>query len=185
MYRGLTAAFVVFASVLGDEGPAYAANPSIKNLDRLIGTWRYEDRSLPALGFDYLDTGVRTCAYALNGAYIRCVSVGHSNGKSRTYEFSFNYNSIEERFEMVAMFSDYGPKQNYVVTVNDGGRRIDLVGQRTTRRGQAYSDQSWATIVFDGDDTMTWTTRRNRSTSHHDEWPAITVDNARRDLSSQ
>lgn len=171
---------VLVAVMLGVSGPAHAESPSIKDLDRLIGTWKYEDRSLPALGFDYVDTGVRTCAYALNGAYIRCVSVGNANGKSRTYEFSFNYNMIDERFEMVAMFSDYGPKQNYVVSVSENGTRIDLVSQRIPRKGQPYTDQSWATIVFEGRDTAIWTTRRNRSTRPPDEWPAITVDKATR-----
>lgn len=173
--------FVASAALAGGFGQAHAEGSSIRDLDRLIGAWRYEDRSLPALGVDYVDTGARTCAYALNGAYIRCVSVGNANGKPRTYEFSFNYNSIDERFEMVAMFSDYGPKQNYIVTVSNGGARIDLVGQRTPRKGQTYSDQSWATIVFEGNDTMVWTTRRNRSTTPPDEWPAITVDRAARD----
>lgn len=171
---------VPLASFAAAIAVAHAASPSIKDLDRLIGTWQYDDRSLPALGFDYRETGVRTCDYALNGAYIRCVSIGNSNGKPRTYEFNFNYNAIDERLEMVAMFSDYGPKQTYALSLSDHGSRIDLVRQRTQRRGQGHADQIWATIVFEGNGKMVWTTRRNRSTQPPDAWPAITIDNAQR-----
>lgn len=165
--------------------PTNAAEPSIKDLDRLIGTWRYDDRSAPALGFDYRETGTRTCAYGLADTYIRCISEGVANGKSHVYEFNFNYNAIDERFEMVAIFSHYGPKMFYVVTLREGGRRVDLLAPRMPRNGQTYTDQSWATITFDGNDRMIWTTRRNRSTQHPDEWPTITVDDAHRILVEQ
>jgi hypothetical protein len=160
--------------------PAAAASPSIEDLSALIGTWRYEDRSQPALGFDYVESGKRTCSYALSRAYIRCVSEGSTGGKMRTYEFLFNYNSVDERFEMIAMFSDYGPKQNFVVTPSSDGKRLDLLSARWQPKGQKYTDQNWSTIEFDGANRMVWTTRRNRSTFRPDEWRVITVDDARR-----
>ena len=160
--------------------PAHAADPSIKDLNRLIGTWQFEDRSLPALGFEYLETGTRACAYALDEAYIRCVSTGATKGKLRTYEFHFNYNAIDARFEMVAMFSNYGPKQIYVVSLCDDGRRHDLQVHGLSARGNRTPTKvgprscSKAPIGWFGPRAATGPLQ------HPDEWRAITVDVARR-----
>jgi hypothetical protein len=157
-----------------------ALEPSIRDLSVLIGEWEFEDRSTAALGFDYVETGTRSCGYALDNSYIRCTSTGMSRGKQRTYEFSFNYNRLDKRFEMVALHGDYGPKSVYNVTVSENGKRIDLVVNRGCRGDPPVCSSNWGTIRVVDANTMTWETRRNRSTDQPDTWPVITIDTARR-----
>ena len=79
---GICAACLFSIAAAGETSPH---EPSIQDLDVLIGKWRYVDQSTELAGFDYRETGTTECAYALDDAYIRCDGEGVFNGKSRTF----------------------------------------------------------------------------------------------------
>ncbi len=151
--------------------------PGIRDLAWLIGRWEFVDRAVSS-GDPYQESGVRECNWALDEQYIRCESRATVRGKVRTYVFYLNWNNLDNRFEMVALFGNYGRKTFYTITLSEQGRRLELLSERTIRNG--VSSQSWATIRYDGQDKMSWETRINRGNQPPDAWPLLYRDEAQR-----
>lgn len=151
--------------------------PSIRQLAWLIGRWDFVDRSL-APGDSYRETGVRECGWALDDQYIRCESRGTVGGRGRTYLFFFNWNSLDSRFEMVALHGNYGRKTFFTAKLSDQGKRLDLLQDRTTH--ETANSRTWGTLHFDGHDRILWETRINRRDQLPDTWPILYRDEARR-----
>lgn len=169
MYRAVR---VLVVTMILAAAPATAQSSradSLAQLDWLQGTWDYRDASVDA-ATSYADAGERTCQRALRDAYIRCESVGRTANGERRYLFYINWNGNDRRYEMVALFSDYGRKVIYELRLSDGGRRIDLLAPRFPTASGGTS-QSWATITFDGDRTASWETRINTNRDLPDHWP--------------
>jgi hypothetical protein len=80
---------------------------------------------------------------------------------------------------MLAMHGDYPRKSQYEVVVEDGGRRLELRGSPILLADGGTS-RSRATVTFDGDATMRWETRINRSNQRPDHWPLRFADVAKR-----
>jgi hypothetical protein len=158
------------------DGAQAAAATEIKRLSWLVGHWSYQDASVDSVAA-YRDAGTRTCDWALDGAYIRCESVGRAGDRDRRYLFYFNYNWLDGRFEMVALNSDYPRKTVYTIEVSEDGRQLELLGPQTARRSGG-SSQSWATITYNGTTEMRWETRIHRSGQRPDEWKLSYLETA-------
>lgn len=157
--------------------PSQAQPDPLSPLDGLLGRWTFEDRSTAEAGFDYVERGTRVCERAIKDSYVVCRSVSEGP-RPREYHFFFNYNDIDKRFEMIALFSNWGRKMRYDVRVFDGGRRLELVADAQVRPDRV--DRSWATIRVESDSRIVWETRRNRSDRLPDDWPVITREVATR-----
>lgn len=151
------------------------SSDSLQAFAWLIGTWTYRDAAVdPADTFH--ETGTRTCAFALRNRSIRCISLCRTRTRERVYEFHFGWNAIDQRFEMLAMHSDYGRTLLCEVRRSPHGDRLELIGHRW---GQgATSSQAWATIQQTSDSSMTWTTRVNRGADPPDRWTIRALDQA-------
>lgn len=137
---------------------AASESPMISKLDWLIGDWNYEDKSLNG---DYRETGVRSCAYTLNEKYILCEMHGVTNsGKKRAALMYFNYNHLDKRFEMTALFNDYPRKNLYAIEVFDGGHRLELKNNSWSNDGFTWMNS--ASIQFDGEGRYVWDIRTGR-----------------------
>ena len=189
MFLRLTVALLLSSTLPGSARYAYAqaATPSetpstaqshpLSLLDGLLGRWTFEDRSTPEAGFDYVERGTRTCERAIQDAYLVCRNTSEGP-QPREYQFFFNYNDIDKRFEMIALFSNWGRKMRYDVRVFDGGKRLELVADPLVRPDRV--DRGWATIRIENENRIVWETRRNRSDRPPDDWPVITRDVATR-----
>ena len=133
-----------------------AAEPSIADLDWMIGDWTFEDRATEAAGFKYEERGTRSCRWAMRHQYIRCESQGGTTARPRTYVNYFNYNPAEKRFEMVSMWSNHPPKDIRAGQATPSRREVVLRQLRPERDDDGIVKQSWAVLKFDGDATWTW-----------------------------
>lgn len=135
---------------------ATAAEPSIKDLEWMIGDWAFHDVATEAAGFKYEEKGTRSCRWALRDQYIRCESQGGTAARPRTYVNYFNYNAAEKRFEMVSMWSNHPPKDIRAGEAAAGGRELRLRQLRPERDDDGIIKQSWAVMRFDGKGSWTW-----------------------------
>jgi hypothetical protein len=135
---------------------AGAAEPSIKDLEWMIGDWAFHDFATEAAGFVYEEKGIRSCRWELREQYIRCESQGGTAARPRTYVNYFNYNPAEKRFEMVSMWSNHPPKDMRVGEAAADGRELKLRQLRPERDDEGMLKQTWAIMRFDGTATWTW-----------------------------
>jgi hypothetical protein len=181
VFLRVAATVLVLPTLLGSASPAGPQPTSpLSLLDGLLGRWSFEDRSTPDAGFDYVERGTRTCVRAMMDAYVVCRNISEGP-QPREDQFFSNYNEVDQRFEMIALFSNWGRKMRYDVRVLDGGKRLDLVADPLVRPDRV--DRSWATIRIENEDRIVWETRRNRSDRTPDHWPVIT--RSRRDQVSE
>ena len=172
----------VLATLVYCTAPASAQNaqPSTRDLDRILGTWSFEDASAADNGASYRETGVRTCALALGDTYIRCESRGRSaKGTERTYLFYFNYNAVDRRYEMRSLHSSWSQTQRFELRIMPDGSWHVFRGAAPSADGRV-SRSNWGVIRFPDADTMIWETRLNRADEPPDRWPLSFVDNAKR-----
>ena len=148
--------------------------PTIQDLHRLIGTWKFEDSATENAGYEYSETGTRVCEYAIDDQYIRCESHGKTDTKERTYVFYWNYNKEDERFEMISLFGNYSRKIQYHVAVSDDGKRIDMTSGPNPEEEER--EQSWATVIFHDDGTAIWESRSNSGDDLPNHWPVTFLD---------
>jgi hypothetical protein len=154
-------------------GVAAASEPlMIRQLDWLIGDWNYEDKSVSG---DYRETGVRRCAYTLNENYILCEMHGETNShKKRAALMYFNYNHLDKRFEMTALFSDYPRKNLYAIEVFDKGHRLELKNNSWSNDGFTWMNS--ATIHYDGESRYVWDIRSGHPDAETGEHPVTFRD---------
>ncbi len=126
-------------------------NP-IQQLDWLIGSWDFEDVQVEG---EYRETGIRTCSYVLNEQYILCESQGVTNkGKKRTALMYFNFNHMDNRFEMTALFADFPRKNLYTIELSEAGHELSLINESWTEEG--ITRNHLATISYNGTDQYVW-----------------------------
>lgn len=137
---------------------AAGQEPSIRDLDWLIGEWSFEDEEIAG---DYRESGTRTCSWALGGDYIRCASEGRDHrGGARTYVWFINFNANEQRFEITSLFQGNPRKYLYTATLHDGGRRLEV--RFGSWEADALHFEGGATVVYDGRDRYVWENARFR-----------------------
>lgn len=165
--------FGVFAALLwsmatAEEDPP--REPSIRDLDILIGKWRYVDQSTDLAGFDYHETGFTECAYTLDGAYIRCDGEGVYNGKSRTFVEYLNFNRFSGEFQRVGMFGNHPAIATFTLEISKDGKRIEQLGKPMRQRDGSFT-RNWGVITFSDNDHYTWHVHVNHSDEPPDHWP--------------
>lgn len=137
---------------------ASAQDPSIRDLDWLVGEWTFDDAQIEG---EYRETGTRDCAYALGGDYIRCESHGTDHrGREREYVWYFNYNADDARFEITNLIQGFQRKLLYTATLHDEGRRLEV--SYGSWEGDRIVVDGGATVTYDGVDRYVWETARFR-----------------------
>lgn len=155
---------------IATAGEVPPREPSIQDLDILIGKWSYVDQSTELAGFDYRETGFTECAYALDGAYIRCDGRGVYNGKSRTFVEYLNYNRFTGEFQRVGMFGNHPAIATFTLEISKDGKRIEQRGAPMPQRNGTFT-RNWGVITFADNDHYTWHVHINRSDEAPDHWP--------------
>lgn len=166
-------AFGIVAAMIGSAAGADEApqrEPSIRDLDILVGKWRYVDESTDLAGFDYREEGITECAYALDGTYIRCDGQGSYNGRSRTFVEYLNYNRYSAEFQRVGMFGNHPAIATFTLEISADGKRIEQRGTPMRQRDGTYT-RNWGVISFSDEDHYTWHVHINRSDEAPDHWP--------------
>ncbi|MEM7281818.1 MAG: hypothetical protein AAF438_09345 [Pseudomonadota bacterium] len=131
---------------------AYAQSPEMEKLSWLIGAWEYKDQQVDG---EYVDAGKRVCAFALMDSYIVCESTGVTNsGKERNYLMQFNYNGLDERYEINDIFSDYTRKLLYRATWSEDGYTLEL--ETNTWSADGMVRLSTATVTYNGKNQFVW-----------------------------
>ena len=125
----------------------------IKRLGWLVGNWETRDEQLAG---NYVETGPRNCDWGLDDRYIVCAGVGTNHrGRSREYIWYFNYNHMEERFEMNSLFSDWPRKNLFVLELSEDNHRFTAMSYFFTEDGLEAGNPQ--VVEYDGSSQYTWT----------------------------
>lgn len=121
---------------------------SIKDLEFLIGTWNTSELIFEGTPREYVESGVRECAYYLDSTYIKCETRAFSKGRNRVYSFFFNYDEKSHKFQVLKIFSDYSfySKKSW---------NIDST-QRLITEKDTGGDQYIGHIDFQDDNRIIW-----------------------------
>lgn len=130
----------------------------IEQLGWLIGEWTFEDVEIDG---EYRETGTRVCEYALGGEYIVCESFGVDHrGRERAYLWYFNFNHVDERYEVTSLLQGFPRKLLYTAEVHDGGRRLEIT--YGSWEGNDVVVEGGATVTYNGSDQYVWGNDRFR-----------------------
>lgn len=158
MMRRIFTLMLLLCSMAAAAGSASGQEPSIAQLDWLIGEWTFEDVELDG---EYRETGTRVCSYALGDEYIVCESRGVDHrARERSYRWYFNYNAQDQRYEITSLFQGYPRKLLYTATIHDGGRRMELT--YGSWEGDQVVIDGGATVTYNGSDQYVWGNDRFR-----------------------
>ncbi|NVJ97530.1 MAG: DUF1579 family protein [Alphaproteobacteria bacterium] len=146
------------------------AEPSIKDLDALTGTWEFYDEATELAGFEYREEGTQTCRYALDDSFIRCDGTGTARGKTRHFTMYINYNRFKGTFEMVGLFGNFPEKSFFTIKPSEDLTKLELFGRRMNQR-DGSTTQNYGVITFTDANSFTWETRVNKSTEPLNHWP--------------
>ena len=173
-HRVICTLFFIFVS--SQIIQASTKEPSITDLDWLIGKWQYNDVAVKGA---YTDKGIRICEYTLNKSYIACLSDGVTNtGKKRSYYFYFNYNKLDKRFEITSLTSDYPRKNLYIVTVQENNHKLSLTSKSWTKDGMV--DNNTAAITYNGKNIWLWKIRYGEADPETGIIPVSYIDKSTR-----
>ncbi len=155
--KALAAALLLLAA-LAPPASLSAQEAGIEQLAWLVGEWRFEDEEING---EYRETGTRVCEWALGGEYISCESQGVDHrGRERSYLWYFNYNDVEERFEITSLFQGFPHKTLYTAVAHDEGHRLKI--SFGTWRGDQIVIDRGATVTYNGSDQYVWGNDRFR-----------------------
>ena len=143
----------VLSAVVSTQAFSAEEDLPIKRLSWLIGEWQTYDEQLAG---DYTESGPRNCEWGLNDRYIVCRGVGTNNrGKSREYIWYFNYNHMEERFEMNSLYGDWPRKNLFIIELSDDNHQFTAMSYFFKENGlEPGNPQS---VVYNGTDQYVWT----------------------------
>jgi len=122
-----------------------AKQPSIKDLDFLIGTWAIEfdlyNAKKPEVGIESTEKGTQTCFYELptNGEpmYITCNGeVTDENGRTRTFRESIRYSVFTNSFERTGLFSHWPSISQEMLSYQSDERKMTIQGTLGYNRGR-------------------------------------------------
>ncbi len=133
---------------------------SIKDLDFLIGTWEIVETIYPGTEREYQEKGTRTCAYYLNGSFIKCESetTVQKNGKKRYYSYVINYDKREDCFWATNFAHDFPLHGQFKWFLDKENQRIiaitpkNVIEDRFFRATISYRDKNklvwngWASV---------------------------------------
>ena len=172
--------FLALFTVISFAISTSAQEPTIKDLDGIIGSWEVEEVGFSGTNQEPAEQGTRTCSYILLDTYILCETRSRflKTGKERAYQFLINYNGLDKRFELVSIYSNWGRKNFDAITIQSNPKRWDLRG--TPRVENGIERRVWGVIEFMEPNRYVWTVRINKSTDAPTEWPIMFREVARR-----
>ena len=146
-YSGMFALVMWFSAFAEDE------NLPIKRLSWLLGNWETRDEQVDG---NYIETGLRNCEWGLNGRYIVCTGVGTNHvGRSREYIWYFNYNHMEERFEMNSLYGDWPRKNLFIIEISENNHHLKAISYFFTEDGLETGNPQ--VVEYDGSHQYVWT----------------------------
>ena len=78
----------------------------ITNLDFLIGSWDVSEVIHPGSDNEYIEAGIRTCAYDVDSTYIKCTIDAESKYGTRRLAMYINYDNRFDKFVATTLFSN-------------------------------------------------------------------------------
>ena len=131
---------------------AMAEELPIKRLSWLIGNWEARDEQVNG---SYSEVGPRNCSWGLNERYIVCTGMGtNDRGRSREYIWYFNYNHMEERFEMNSLYGDWPRKNLFIIEVSEDNHHLTMMSYFFTEDGLEPGNPQ--NVVYNGSDQYVW-----------------------------
>ena len=133
---------------------AFAENEDlpIKRLSWLVGEWQTLDEQVDG---EYTESGPRSCDWGLNERYIVCTGTGTNHrGNSREYIWYFNYNHMEERFEMNSLYGDWPRKNLFIIKLDENNHRFTATSYFFTKDGLETGNPQ--VVEYDGSNQYVW-----------------------------
>ncbi|MEQ8627558.1 hypothetical protein [Ekhidna sp.] len=123
------------------------SSASIKDLSFLIGTWEVREDNKEKT---WWEESVREGNYILDSTYIELSATAtSSSGKQRTYLWLIHYNTKDQQFEMVSMFSNWHKIQFDILSWDKAKRTLTV--QSGGDPGSNEYHERFGEIVFDED----------------------------------
>ncbi len=148
----------------------------IKQLDFLIGTWNLHEVTYPGQSNEYVETGTRTCAYALNGSYIQCETKAIRKGKERVYLFLINYLKQENRYQLISLYSDFDQQGRQAIVLDSTQSALQITALPSGFKNDFLTR---STLSFTNPDKLVWQGWTSSTTSAK-EWVPLYVETATR-----
>lgn len=123
-----------------------AQQKSIQDLDFLIGEWKVREDNKEK---NWWEESARVGRYILDSTYIELKSNAiSSDGTKRTYLWHIHYNSKNQRFEMVSIFSNWYKIQFDILYWDLENRKLTI--QNVVDQNSDEYQERFGEIIFDG-----------------------------------
>ncbi len=156
-----------------------ALEPRLQPLSALVGTWDTEDRYETATG-PGVERGQRTCAPALKGRYLECVTIAPRRaGGEREYRFYFSWDERRGTIVLLQFWSDVSGFSVTTVTPAKEGLSFDL-REAPHVAADGRERRSWGTLTVESPDVLVWSGRANVSSDPPDLWRPVFREVSRR-----
>ncbi len=168
MLKKIVLATLFAAMVLPSTGQ------SIEDLDFLIGTWEVEETIFPGRDNEYQEKGTRTCAYYLNGSFIKCEAstvVTHT-GKKRAYAYYINYDQKEDCFWATNFANDFPLHGLHQWFLDKEHQQLIAVTPKNVLGDRFFR----GTISYANKDQIVWNGWSSRFRASDKEWQHIFHD---------
>jgi hypothetical protein len=182
MPRRLAVAAISLATLLlvpSSSAGGQALEPRLHPLSPLVGVWDTEDHYETPTG-PGVERGQRTCAPALKGRYLACVTTApRRSGGEREYRFYFSWDERQSTITLLQLWSDVSGFSVTTVAQSKDGRSFDLRGApQVTADG--LERRSWGTLTIESPDLLVWSGRANVSSETPDQWRPVFREVSRR-----
>ena len=131
---------------------ATSQEKSITDLSFLIGTWDVREDNQEN---GWWEKCTRTVKYTLDSTYFQLDAKAlSSTGKERTYRWYIHYNSKQEQFEMVSMFSNWYKTQMDILEWDEQTRTLTIRNKPNT---EEYHERLGQMVFNEDFNAYTWT----------------------------
>ncbi|MEP0987822.1 hypothetical protein [Ekhidna sp.] len=133
---------------------SYPQENRIHDLAFLVGNWEVQEDNKEN---GWWEKSERTIQYALDSTYLQLDAKAiSSSGKERVYRWYIHYNSKEEQFEMVSIFSNWHKIQLDILSWEAQTRTLTIQNKANSeefheRLGQLVFNKDFSTYVWTGE----------------------------------
>jgi len=145
---------IIFSALLLLVTDIYSQQNKIKDLRFLIGTWEVRENNKET---EWWEKCIRTGQFILDSTYIQMESTAiTSTGKQRVYRFLIHYNSEDQQFEMVSIYSNWPKVQFDILTWNSKKRILTIknkneVNEYHERFGEIVFNENFNEYIWVGE----------------------------------
>ena len=127
---------------------------SIQDLDFLIGTWDVTETIFPGAEREYQETGIRTCKYYLNSAFIKCEAETtiSTSGRKRYYVYFINYNTRDKFFSATSLAHDFPIHGQHQWYLNEEKNLITFVSPKNVNEDRFFR----GTLKLENKNKIVW-----------------------------